>query len=228
MSCGNHHDTDCSEVLLRIYEYLDGEMGPDDRSHIRQHLEECGPCLREYDLDQMLKALVRRSCAGESAPERAAHADPGPDHHGDRRGARLTRSSPAADDKGPRFLDGSGGLCRASARLRRWACGRGWRRCPCGSGACGRACSCLLQECGSRRVPMGTIPGILAQPVGGPARAGVPPPRCAVSRTSHLQRTGSKQALIVPFLCKQHGGFTIARSRDPTEGLQTGPASQTV
>jgi len=30
-------------------------------------------------------------------------------------------------------------------RLRRWACGRGWRRCPCGSGACGRACSCLLQ-----------------------------------------------------------------------------------
>ena len=26
-------------------------------------------------------------------------------------------------------------------RLRRWACGRGWLRCPCASGACGRACS---------------------------------------------------------------------------------------
>ena len=25
--------------------------------------------------------------------------------------------------------------------LRRWACGRGWPRCPCASGACGRACS---------------------------------------------------------------------------------------
>ena len=63
-----HDEFDCSRALLQAYDYLDGEMGPDDRSHIRQHLEECGPCLREYDLDQMLKALVRRSCAGESAP----------------------------------------------------------------------------------------------------------------------------------------------------------------
>ena len=79
MSCGQAHARarDCSEVLHRIYEYLDGEMGPDDARKIRQHLEECGPCLREYDLDQMLKALVRRSCAGEAAPERAAHADHG-------------------------------------------------------------------------------------------------------------------------------------------------------
>ena len=69
MSCGRTtHDTDCSEVLHRIYEYLDGEMRPDDTLADRQHLEECGPCLREYDLDQMLKALVRRSCAGEAAP----------------------------------------------------------------------------------------------------------------------------------------------------------------
>ena len=74
MSCGSESGmgeaagTDCSEVLHRVYEYLDGEMGPEDTSHIRQHLEECGPCLREYDLDQMLKALVRRSCTGEAAP----------------------------------------------------------------------------------------------------------------------------------------------------------------
>jgi len=68
MSCGNPHDTDCSEVLLRVYEYLDGEMGPDDCAKIKQHLEECGPCLKEYDLDHMLKALVRRSCACEQAP----------------------------------------------------------------------------------------------------------------------------------------------------------------
>jgi mycothiol system anti-sigma-R factor len=35
---------------------------------ISEHLEHCGPCLEEYDLDQMLKALVRRSCTCETAP----------------------------------------------------------------------------------------------------------------------------------------------------------------
>lgn len=69
MSCGNHHETDCREVLDRVYEYLDGEMTPDDCAQIRQHLQECGPCLREYDLDEALKALIRRSCGCEAAPD---------------------------------------------------------------------------------------------------------------------------------------------------------------
>jgi len=69
VSCGNHHDTDCREVLDRVFEYLDNEMGELDCAKIKQHLEECGPCLQEYDLDQALKALIRRSCACESAPD---------------------------------------------------------------------------------------------------------------------------------------------------------------
>jgi mycothiol system anti-sigma-R factor len=59
---------DCSEVLHRVYEYLDGEMTADDTVKIRHHLDECAPCLQEYDLDQALKALVKRSCACEEAP----------------------------------------------------------------------------------------------------------------------------------------------------------------
>lgn len=69
MSCGNPHDTDCREVLDRVFEYLDGEMTEHDVAKIRQHLHECSPCLSEYDLDEALKALVRRSCGCESAPE---------------------------------------------------------------------------------------------------------------------------------------------------------------
>jgi mycothiol system anti-sigma-R factor len=69
VSCGNPHATPCSQVLDQVYSYLDGEMTEHDRSHIRQHLIECAPCLKEYDLDEALKALVRRSCSGESAPE---------------------------------------------------------------------------------------------------------------------------------------------------------------
>ena len=69
MSCGNPHETDCSEVLDRVYEYLDNEMEDLDCAKIKQHLDECGPCLRQYDLDLALKALIRRSCACEPAPQ---------------------------------------------------------------------------------------------------------------------------------------------------------------
>jgi mycothiol system anti-sigma-R factor len=56
-------------VLNRVYEYLDGEMTSDDCDKIRVHLEECGPCLGNYQLDEALKALIRRSCGCEPAPE---------------------------------------------------------------------------------------------------------------------------------------------------------------
>ena len=63
---GDH--TDCSETLHRVYEYLDGEMTPDDTHKIAQHLDECSPCLQQYNLDKALKALVKRSCQCEEAP----------------------------------------------------------------------------------------------------------------------------------------------------------------
>ena len=69
MSCGKPHETDCREVLERVVEFLDGEMTDDDVRRIQHHLEECSPCLREHDLDRALKALLRRSCGCEHAPE---------------------------------------------------------------------------------------------------------------------------------------------------------------
>lgn len=69
MSCGDPHETDCSSVLDRIYEYIDHEMGDDDCATIQQHLDECAPCLAEYGLEQTVKALVQRSCGCDHAPE---------------------------------------------------------------------------------------------------------------------------------------------------------------
>lgn len=69
MSCGNPHKTSCLEVLRRVYEYLDGELTGEDLGKIREHLDECGPCLREYGLEDAVKVLVRRACAAEQAPE---------------------------------------------------------------------------------------------------------------------------------------------------------------
>jgi len=68
MTGAEHNEFDCSRARLQLYEYLDGEMDPDDVDKIREHLAHCGPCLKEYDLDQMLKELVRRSCGCEPAP----------------------------------------------------------------------------------------------------------------------------------------------------------------
>ena len=68
MTHDEHDEMDCSRTLLQLYEYLDGEMGPDDCDKIRDHLARCGQCLTEYNIDQMLKTLVHRSCGREAAP----------------------------------------------------------------------------------------------------------------------------------------------------------------
>ncbi len=67
MSCGDPHETDCREVLQEVYLYLDLECDTERRDKIRQHLDECSPCLREYGLEQEIKALVARCCQ-EPAP----------------------------------------------------------------------------------------------------------------------------------------------------------------
>lgn len=68
MSCGNPHETPCSEVLDRVYSYLDGELGDDGRAKIRQHLIECGPCLREFGLEEAVKRLVHKHCGHDVVP----------------------------------------------------------------------------------------------------------------------------------------------------------------
>jgi anti-sigma factor (TIGR02949 family) len=68
MSCGNHHDTACGEVLDHLYEYLDNEMGEGDCAKLKEHFDECSPCLAQYGLERAIKALVKRSCGCDTAP----------------------------------------------------------------------------------------------------------------------------------------------------------------
>jgi mycothiol system anti-sigma-R factor len=68
MSCGRPHEVDCSEILQKVYVYLDGEVSLHDCAKIRQHLEECGPCLQRFGLEQAVKALVARSCGRDPVP----------------------------------------------------------------------------------------------------------------------------------------------------------------
>ncbi len=68
MSCGKPHDTPCSEVLDAVYTYLDGEMDQVSYAQVKVHLEECGPCLREYGLEEAVKKLVHKHCGHEQVP----------------------------------------------------------------------------------------------------------------------------------------------------------------
>ncbi|KGF21351.1 MULTISPECIES: mycothiol system anti-sigma-R factor [Micrococcaceae] len=59
----------CTEARLeRIYEYLDGVLEADGVDAVRAHLEGCEECRSVYDLECIIRNVVRRSCH-DAAPE---------------------------------------------------------------------------------------------------------------------------------------------------------------
>ena len=68
MSCGKPHEVPCTEVLAMVYSYIDGEMDDGSCLEIRDHLDECAPCLREYGLEELVKRLVHKCCGQEDVP----------------------------------------------------------------------------------------------------------------------------------------------------------------
>jgi mycothiol system anti-sigma-R factor len=60
---------DCDEVLRDVYLYLDDESDPELRNRIRQHLDGCAPCLKQFGLEQDVRSLVARCCGGDQAPQ---------------------------------------------------------------------------------------------------------------------------------------------------------------
>lgn len=56
------------ERIQRIYEYLDGALTTEDLEEIHAHLTGCSECEREYNLECVIRSVMKRSCC-ESAPE---------------------------------------------------------------------------------------------------------------------------------------------------------------
>ena len=57
----------CGEALDRLFEYIDSELVQPDADRVRAHLAECQGCLEEFDVEAVVKKIVRRSCQ-EAAP----------------------------------------------------------------------------------------------------------------------------------------------------------------
>jgi mycothiol system anti-sigma-R factor len=60
---------DCDDVLRDVYLYLDDETDGELRNRIRQHLDGCAPCLKQFGLEQDVRSLIARCCGGDQAPQ---------------------------------------------------------------------------------------------------------------------------------------------------------------
>lgn len=66
---GAHAEDDaCAAAVERLWSFVDHELDADEAAELREHLDDCTPCLEEYGIDVVLKTVVRRGCQ-ESAPE---------------------------------------------------------------------------------------------------------------------------------------------------------------
>ena len=50
---------ECEEALARVYEYLDGELEPETRERIHEHLEVCQRCYPYFDFERIFLDYVR-------------------------------------------------------------------------------------------------------------------------------------------------------------------------
>jgi mycothiol system anti-sigma-R factor len=56
---------DCTEAVLQLYHYLDGELTDERRTLIQRHLDDCPPCLDAFDFEAELRLVIARKCRDE-------------------------------------------------------------------------------------------------------------------------------------------------------------------
>jgi anti-sigma factor (TIGR02949 family) len=63
---------ECEEVLIRLWEYLDQELGPEEAQSVREHLYSCIGCRPAYQCDRAFLALLARQRTACRAPRSLA------------------------------------------------------------------------------------------------------------------------------------------------------------
>ena len=65
---------DCDEAIVRIYQYLDGELTVWRRRAISRHLDECPPCAHGFDFEIELRQVVASHRRSASRSRKSAAA----------------------------------------------------------------------------------------------------------------------------------------------------------
>ena len=58
----------CEEAFRRLDDYLDRELGPDERRQVEEHLRICEVCTSEFVFEASVLTGVRRKLRSLSAP----------------------------------------------------------------------------------------------------------------------------------------------------------------
>lgn len=61
-------ETDCREILKRLYVYLDAELGSEERVAVERHLKACAPCLELFGFEREAKEIIGRKCRETELP----------------------------------------------------------------------------------------------------------------------------------------------------------------
>ena len=56
---------ECADSLQELYSFLDGELTPDRRVHIKEHLDHCLPCYEAFDFEAELRVVIAQRCRDE-------------------------------------------------------------------------------------------------------------------------------------------------------------------
>ena len=62
-------EPECTETLLEVEAYLDGEVDPALAERIRGHLSDCSPCMHRAEFRKHLKELVQSKCVEREVPQ---------------------------------------------------------------------------------------------------------------------------------------------------------------
>jgi len=60
-----HEHGNCEEALHELYTFLDGELTDMKRTQIRDHLDDCSPCLEAFDFEAELRIVIKHRCKDE-------------------------------------------------------------------------------------------------------------------------------------------------------------------
>lgn len=66
----NSEQIDCASAMERLFEFLDGELGPELESRLRAHLEVCSHCFGQAGFERRFLAAVQAARETERCPDR--------------------------------------------------------------------------------------------------------------------------------------------------------------
>ncbi len=63
------HEIDCEKALQQIFQFIDHELGGDEREAMQRHLHTCKSCFSRAEFERRLKGIVGELRQEQDAPE---------------------------------------------------------------------------------------------------------------------------------------------------------------